>query len=136
MRAVNAVVVGDVSNSGDTVNMEQLYLFDPDVILFTEGGPFGAVKSDSAWQQLKAIRNDTYYEIPGTPYNWMSGPPSVNMILGIWWLGNLLYPDLYEYDMAEAAQEIYKLFWNYDLSEEEAAGMLKNSSLKRDGLSG
>jgi iron complex transport system substrate-binding protein len=58
------------------------------------------------------------------------------MILGIWWLGNLLYPDLYDYDVAEVAQEIYKLFWNYDLSEEEAASMLSHSTLKRDGLSG
>ena len=35
--------------------------------------------------------------------------------------------------MAQVAQEIYTLFWNYDLSEEEAAAMLANSTLKRDG---
>jgi iron complex transport system substrate-binding protein len=58
------------------------------------------------------------------------------MILGIWWLGNLLYPELYDYDMVQVAQEIYKLFWNYDLSVEEASAMLANSTLKRDGLSG
>ena len=35
------------------------------------------------------------------PYNWLSNPPSLNMLLGIWWLGNLLYPQYYDYDMAE-----------------------------------
>ena len=52
------------------------------------------------------------------------------MLLGIWWLGNLLYPQYYDYDMAEKTQEIFQLFWDYDLSEEEARQMLANSTLK------
>ena len=52
------------------------------------------------------------------------GSPSMNMILGVWWLGNLLYPEVYDYDMTAKAQEIYKVFWNYDLTAEEAAAML------------
>ena len=71
-----------------------------------------------------------YYEIPGLPYDWMSSPPSVNRVLGIWWLGNLLYPQLYDYDMTAVAQEYYRLFWHYDLSAEEAAGMLSRSTLR------
>ncbi len=135
--AKNAAVIEDVSDAGgNTLNMEQIYLFDPDVILFTEGGPFDDAAEDSAWQKLRAVQNDTYYEIPDTPYCWMSGPPSVNMVLGIWWLGNLLYPELYDYDMVQVAQEAYRVFWNYDLSQEEAAAMLANSTLKRDGLAG
>lgn len=39
----------------------------------------------------------------------------MNRVLGIWWLGNLLYPELYDYDMAQVAQEYYGLFWHYDL---------------------
>ena len=31
---------------------------------------------------------------------------------------------------AAKTQEIFKLFWNYDLSEEEARQMLANSTLK------
>ena len=48
----------------------------------------------------------------------------MNMVLGVWWLGNLLYPEVYDYDMTAKAQEIYKMFWNYDLTAEEAAAML------------
>jgi hypothetical protein len=32
--------------------------------------------------------------------------------------------------MVEEAQEFYKLFWQYDLSVEEAQKMLANSTLK------
>ena len=61
----------------------------------------------------------------------MSGPPSVNMILGVWWLGQLIYPEVYnDYDMVDIAQEYYDLFWHYDLSEEEAEEMLAGSYFK------
>ena len=59
-----------------------------------------------------------------------NSPPSVNRVLGIWWLGNLLYPELYDYDMAQVAQEYYGLFWHYDLTAEEAEHMLSRSTLK------
>lgn len=54
----------------------------------------------------------------------------MNMLLGVWWLGNLVYPDLYSYNMVEKAQEIYKLLWNYDLSQSGAEALLSNSTLK------
>ena len=76
------------------------------------------------------MQSGKYYEIPGLPYGWMSSPPSVNRVLGIWWLGNLLYPELYDYDMVQVAREYYGLFWHYDLTEEEARQMLSRSTLK------
>ena len=130
--AENAIVVEDVSNKGggNTVGMEQLYLFDPAVILFTTGSMYAAAAEDGAWSQLRAIQNGDYYEIPGLPYNWMSSPPSLNMLLGVRWLGNLLYPAYYSYDMAAEARRAYQLLWNYPLSDEEARDMLANSTLK------
>ena len=106
----NAAVVEDVSNKGggNPINLEQLYRFDPDVILFT----------------------GRYYEIPSMPYNWLSNPPSLNMLLGVWWLGNLLYPQYYAYDMVEKTREMFRLLWSYDLSADEARAMLANSTLK------
>lgn len=51
-------------------------------------------------------------------------------MLGIYWLGNLLYPELYDYDMVEKAQEFYRLFWHYELSAEEAEQLLARSTRK------
>ena len=130
--AENAVVVPEVSNrgGGNTINLEQLYNFDPDVILFAPGSIYATVAEDEAWSQLSAIRDGRYYEIPGLPYNWLSGPPSINMLLGVWWLGNLLYPQYYDYDVTEKALEAFELLWGYALSDEEAAEMLRGSTLK------
>jgi len=129
--AVNAIIPEEVTNrgGGTTVSLEEVYVCDPDVILLTAGGPYDDVETNE-WSELSAVKNGTYYEIPNMPYNWMSAPPSVNRVLGVWWLGNLVYPELYDYDMIQVAQEFYRLFWHYDLSGEEAADMLSRSTLK------
>ncbi len=131
--AVNAIVVEDVTSKGggNVINMEQLYNFDPDVILFAADSIYANAAGDASWQQLRAIQEGKYYEIPDLPYCWMSGPPSLNMLLGIRWLGNLLYPEIYDYDMAEEARRAYKLLWDYDMSPEEAAEMLARSTGKQ-----
>lgn len=128
----NAVVVEDVTNKGggNIISLEQLYNFDPDVILFDASSIYETVADDPAWAQLTAISTGKYYEVPGSPYSWLSGPPSMNMILGVWWLGNLVYPEIYDYDMSEMTQEIYKTLWSYDLTAEETAALLSNSTLK------
>ena len=130
--AKNAVIPEEITDKGGgtIVSMESLYENEPDVILLTAGGPYAELKKNE-WSELKAVKEDKYYEIPGDPYCWMSGPPSINMLLGVWWLGQLIYPDIYnDYDMVEVAQEYYSIFWNYDLSEDEAKAMLANSYFK------
>lgn len=130
--AENAIVLENFSNkgTGDSVSMETVLLSDPDVIVFASGSVYSSVSGDKAWNELDAVKNGKYYEVPSSPYNWMGNPPSMNMLLGVWWLGNLVYPDLYSYNMVEKAQEIYKLLWNYDLSQSGAEALLSNSTLK------
>lgn len=124
--AKNAVVVDEVTSKGggNMINMEQLYSFDPNVVLVTDAAALEIIESETAWQELRAVKDGKVYTVPTEPYCWLSAPPSMNMILGVWWLGNLLYPEVYDYDMTAKAQEIYKTFWNYDLTAEEAAAML------------
>ena len=130
--AKNAVIVEEISNQGggNIIGLEQLYNFDPEVILFTGGSIYSTVAGLEAWSGLSAVKNGKYYEIPYLPYNWMSNPPSVNMVVGVWWLGNLLYPDVYDYDIVAVARDFYKLFWGYDLTAQEAEAMLANSCFK------
>ena len=132
--AKNAIIPEEITDKGGgtIVSMESLYEDEPDMIILTEGGPYEELQ-DNEWSELKAVKTGRYYEIPGDPYCWMSSPPSVNMVLGVWWLGQLAYPDVYnDYDMVEVAREYYKLFWNYDLSDKEAKAMLSNSYFENE----
>ncbi|MGN0702865.1 MAG: ABC transporter substrate-binding protein [Lentihominibacter sp.] len=132
--ARNAVIPEEITDKGGgtIVSMESLYQDEPDMIILTTGGPYDELK-DNEWSELKAVKSGRYYEIPGDPYCWMSSPPSINMVLGVWWLGQLAYPEVYnDYDIVEVAQEYYKLFWDYDLTEDEAKAMLANSYFKNE----
>lgn len=130
--ADNAIEVAEVSNKGggNTINMETVLLAQPDVIVFSAGAPYDTVASDENWSSVKAVQDGRYYEIPSQPYNWLAQPPSVNRILGIRWLGNLLYPELYPYDMIEETKQFYELFWHYSLSDAEAKELLARSTYK------
>jgi iron complex transport system substrate-binding protein len=130
--AKNAVAQNKATNKGGgtIVSLESLYQNEPDVIILTKDGPYDDLRKNE-WSKLSAVKKGKYYEIPDAPFCWMSQPPSVNMVLGVWWLGQLVYPDVYnDYDMVKVAQEYYKLFWHYDLSEKEAKEMLARSYYK------
>lgn len=112
------------------ISMEQLLLWNPDVILVDPDTIYDDLSSKAEWQTLSAITNGNYYEVPNGPYNWMGSPPSVNRVLGVKWLSNLLYPDIFDYDMIKETQEFYELFYHSTISEEDAQALLANSTYK------
>ena len=127
--AENAIIVENVSDKGggNQINLETAMMADPDVIIFTEESIYKEVSTLSGWKEMTAVKNGSYYMVPTMPYNWLGNPPSMNMLIGVWWLGNLLYPEYYSYSMVDKAREIYSLLWGYDLSVEEAETMLERA---------
>ena len=125
----NLAVVEEPSSkgSGNETDMEQLMLWDPDVILFAPGSVYDTVGGDPTWQNLKAIQNGTYYEVPNGPYNWMGFPPSVQRYLGMLWMGKLLYPEQADYDLYAKVQEYFQLFYHCDITQEQFDNMTEKS---------
>lgn len=125
----NAAVVDEPSSkgTGNEVDLEQLLLWNPDVILFAPGSIYTTVKNDPAWQELSAIRSHRYYQVPFGPYNWMGFPPSVNRYMGMLWLGALLYPDQVDYDLYTETARYYKLFYHTDLTYAQYSALIDDS---------
>ena len=119
--ANNVADLGKVSGSGSgtEVSLEQLSLWDPELILFQEGSIYDTVGSDPAWADLSAVKSGNYYEVPGAPWCWLNNPPTVNQVLGMQWLPRLLYPDHYDDDMYDTVAGYFKTFYGYDLSQAE-----------------
>jgi len=130
MGAENVAKLDKASKSKAEISMEQLINWNPDVIITADKKAYELITTDKAWANLKAVKDKKVYQAPSLPYNWVGRPPSVNRVLGMQWLGTLLFPEEFKYDMVKQAQEFYKLFYHYELSEEEAKEMLKNSILK------
>jgi iron complex transport system substrate-binding protein len=119
--ADNRAVVDNPASrgSGNETNLEQILLWDPELILFGPDSVYGFAAGDPTWKQLRAIRRGAYYEVPLGPYNWMGGPPSINRYLGMLWLGKILYPEYAAYDLYTETAEYYRLFYGYELSREQ-----------------
>ena len=125
----NLAVVESPSSkgTGNEVDMEQILLWDPEVILFAPESIYGDVKNRPEWQAVTAIRNGEYYEVPFGPYNWMGFPPSVQRYLGMLWMSGLLYPEAAQLDLYAAVQEYFELFYHCHITREQYDALMQNS---------
>ena len=127
--ADNLAVMDNPSNTGmgSETSLEQIALWNPDIIVFASGSIYDTVADDPAWDGIAAIDNGNYYEAPGTPYNWLNSPPTVNQVMGMQWLPRLLYPDKFDDSIADVTKSYYSTFYGYDLSDEELDELIANA---------
>lgn len=130
LEIVGAKNIADLGASskggGNEVSFEQLLVWNPEVIVAYTQTLYDMITTDETWQNLDAVKNDRVYKIPTAPFNFITDPPSVNRVLGISWLGNLLYPDKYEFN-ASMVEEFSNTFYHTQLSDENIAEILKNA---------
>ena len=110
------------SGTGDEYTMEDILQLNPDYIIvgYVDGHTYyNTIMTDPMWRSLSAVKNGNIYEAPYGPYNWMGGPPSIQRLLSMVWLGNLMYPDVFDYNIDERVKEFYSLFFKYDLTDAE-----------------
>jgi iron complex transport system substrate-binding protein len=115
------------SGTGDGYTMEDILQMDPDYIIvgYTDGHAYyNEITTKPMWQSLSAVKEGNVYEAPYGPYNWMGGPPSVQRLLSMIWLGNLMYPDVFDYTIDDRVKEFYSLFFRYDLTDAELDNLM------------
>ncbi len=138
---VNGLNVAAVKLGPETgqamVSLEQVLLWNPDIIIAgnekgseKSGGFADYARNNEDWQNVRAVKTGQVYEIPNSPYNWFDRPPSVNRVIGIIWLANLLYPDVVQVDMVAETKEFYDKFYHYQLTDQEARELLAPSTRK------
>ena len=129
MLSENLAVLEDVvsSGAGNEVDLEQILLWDPDVIIFAPDSCYDDIASSGQWQSIGAITRGDFFKTPTGPYGWLSSPPAVQRYLGMLWLGDLLYPEYTEYDLQTKVSEYYKLFYGCELTEEMYQTLVVNA---------
>ncbi len=129
MVANNVVVVDDVSGkgNGNEISLEQIALWNPELIIFQKGSIYNTVGDDPAWQGIAAIATDNYYEVPNDPWCWMNNPPTVNQLMGMQWLPRLLYPNAFEDSIQDVTRAYYSTMYNYDLTDAELTELLQGA---------
>ena len=129
MMSHNLAVVEEVITTGlgNEVDLEQILLWDPDVIIFAPDSCYAEIAGTAQWQSVGAVARGDFYKTPTGPYGWLSSPPGVQRYLGMLWLGELLYPEYTEYDLQEEVTAYYKLFYDCDLTDEMYQDFMRNA---------
>ena len=109
-----------------SVSMEQITSFAPGVIII--GGDTSAkgvetIKSDAAWKDVPAVKNDKLIRNPYGTFNW--DRYSTEEALQVLWAAKTLHPDKFtDVDMVKEVREFYSTFFGYQLSDDDAQRIL------------
>jgi iron complex transport system substrate-binding protein len=108
------------------VSLEQVLAWDPDVIVTIDRDFAASVRTDPAWASIRAVRAGRVHLSPMLPFGWVDFPPSVNRLIGLWWLAKLLYPQRFPEDMAMLTRDFYTKFYRVTPTDAQIAQLLNN----------
>jgi iron complex transport system substrate-binding protein len=114
------------ASSETEVNMEQVYAWDPDVILlsnFDDVVPedlYNNTIDGQDWSQVSAVKNHRVYKIPQGIYRWDADCPCTETTLCMKWLAKVVNPEIFsDINIRQDTKDFYKSFFNYDLTDEQ-----------------
>ncbi|MDD3343061.1 MAG: ABC transporter substrate-binding protein [Sulfurospirillaceae bacterium] len=113
----------------EKVSLEQVILYNPDIIIAQEKEFVQKVKTDLRWRSIKAIQNNAVFLVPKIPFNWIDRPPSFMRLLGLRWITHVLYntPDTEHFK--QEIQAFYKLYLNIDLTQKQINTIIGKNSI-------
>jgi len=100
-----------------TVSIEQVLVWNPQVIVTIDRDFAAAVQNDPQWKQVEAVSAGRVHLSPKLPFGWVDFPPSVNRLIGLWWLAKIFYPDHFDEDIRALTREFYSLFYHVTPSD-------------------
>ncbi|NTV11497.1 MAG: ABC transporter substrate-binding protein, partial [Zoogloea sp.] len=127
---INVARVASLPDEGmSTVSLEQLYMWQPGLILvWTPAAEqlttWHAINDSALWQRLEAVRGGHVVQIPWLPFSWFDRPPGSNRLLGVLWLARLLYPDEFRFDLVALTREYFRKFYHAEISAADARRLL------------
>ncbi len=110
-------VAGETRGGLANVSIEQVLLWNPDVIITIDQDFAANVRNDPAWAPIKAVRDGRVHLSPKLPFGWVDFPPTVNRLIGLKWLANILYPTLFPEDLRALTRDFYSRFYHVTPSE-------------------
>ena len=105
-------VAGETQGGLANVSIEQVLVWNPDVIVTIDQEFAATVRNDPSWAAAKAVRDNRIHLSPKMPFGWVDFPPSVNRLIGLWWLAKILYPERFPADLRTLTSDFYTRFYH------------------------
>ena len=109
--------------------LEQIFVWDPQIIICNEPGVAEYILTDSKWVGLQAVTNKAVYQMPVGITRW-GHPNSVETPLALLWLAELLYPEQFDIDLVEEAKQFYQAFFDYELDDDAVSAILSGDGMR------
>jgi len=121
-------VAGGTRGSLATVSIEQVLVWNPDVIVTIDPEFAAGVARDPTWAPVAAVRTGRVHLAPRLPFGWVALPPSVNRLIGLWWLAKILYPDLFPEDLRPLTRDFYRRYYHVTIDDAQIDRVLAGRS--------
>jgi len=117
VRASGVSVTAQLPGGKVDVSLEQVIKWNPEYIILAPycSDTVDSVLQNPALQSVKAVKNKNVYKMPQFIGSYDLPEPEV--ILGIMWLSNTLYPDKVHFDLRNEAKTFYKKVFDYTLTD-------------------
>jgi len=115
-------------NSNAQITMEQVYAWNPDVIIITNFTPTkpedlydNAIGSDD-WSTIKAVQDKRVYKMPLGSYRTYT--PGIDTPMTLEWLAQAVYPEIFkDYNIASDVKDYYQTLFHVELTDEQIKSM-------------
>ncbi len=121
------------------VNMEQIYQWDPDVILITNFTPtvpedlYNNTVGSYDWSDVKAVKNKEVYKMPLGTYR--SYTPGADMPVTLQWIAKNVYPDLFsDIDLESVAKQYFQEMFGLALTDKQVHDMFNQDARGAEGV--
>ncbi len=131
--AQNAAEAVSADNKNGAITMEQVYEWNPDVIIitnFTKTQPddlYNNAIGDDDWSTVRAVQDHRVYKMPLGTYRTYT--PGVDTPMTLEWLAQAVYPELFQdIDIKADVKEYYSKLYGIDLTDEQVQKMYNPNS--------
>lgn len=119
-------------NSKYFASLEQIYIWDPDIILVHSRETRDYIMEDSKWKGLDSVINERVYNLPIGVSRW-GHVSSMEVPLASLWVGVNLYPEKFEdIDLEEEVRFFYREFFEEDLDQATIEKILKGEEMRME----
>ncbi len=107
----------------ETISIEQIMLYNPDMIIIGKKSAYDYIMNDKKWAKIKAVQNHNILFVPEEPFSWVEKKTVMEYFV-IQYLASKIYPEYSNIDLHKELMEHIKLFFHYDLTYDMAEKLI------------
>lgn len=106
-----------------TFTLEQLFAWDPDILIVSSADDLREIRDDARYQQLRAVRQQKVYVAPTGAHQWANR--TIEQPLTVLWAATRFFPDRFAgIDMIREMQVFYARFFQFEMTDAQAKDLL------------